>query len=138
MKTKRSKWIGFARIIARLRMLSLFISSFMLFKEIRKDVMFGSRSTGLSTLNDYFDQGDYQKIYTAAAVNKYADDELSVDVSQYEAFGRYYHALVKARSLDNNEVYLKQMEKEKSSISWKKILDVINVLEEDLRAAQTP
>ncbi len=138
MKTKRSKWIGFARIMALLLMLILFISSFMLFKEIRKDVMFGSRSTGLSTLNDYFDQGDYQKIYTAAAVNKYADDELSVDVSQYEAFGRYYHALVKARSLEDNEVYLQQMKKEKSSISWKKILDVINVLEEDLRAAQTP
>ena len=128
----RSKWIGFARIIMLLLMLVLFINSFMLFKDFRSNVMYGSKSTGLSILNDYFDQGNYQKIYTAAVVNAYADDELSVDVSQYEAFGRYYHAYVMARSLDDNEQYLKEMEKEKAGISWKKILDVISVLEEDL------
>ena len=128
----RSKWIGFARIMALLLMFILFINSFTLFKDIRRQVMYGSRSTGLSTLNDYFDEGNYQKIYTAAVVNEYADDELTVDVSQYEAFGRYYHAYVKARSLDDNGQYLKDMEKEKAEISWKKILDVISVLEEDL------
>ena len=68
-----------------------------------------------------------------AAVNAYADDKLSVDVSQYEAFGRYYHAYVMARSLDGDDAYLKEMEKEKAGISWKKILDVISVLEEDLK-----
>ena len=130
---KGSTWIGLARIFALLLMVVLFFNALTLFQEIRKDVMFGSRSTGLSTLNDYFDRGEYQKIYTAAAVNKYADDELFVDASQYEAFGRYYHAYVMARSLEDNEEYLKQMEKEKSSISWKKILDVISVLEEDLK-----
>ena len=129
----KSKWIGFARIIALLLMLVLFINSFILFRDIRSDVMYGSKSTGLSTLNDYFDQGDYQKIYTAAVVNAYADDELSVDVSQYEAFGRYYHAYVMARSLDNSERYRKEMEKEKAGITWKKILDVISTLEEDLK-----
>ena len=128
----RSKWIGFARIMALLLMFVLFINSFTLFKDIRRQVMYGSRSTGLSTLNDYFDEGNYQKIYNAAVVNAYADDELTVDVSQYEAFGRYYHAYVMARSLDDNEQYLKTMEKEKAEISWKKILDVITVLEEDL------
>ena len=132
-RKKRSKWIGFARFLALLLMAALFINAFVLFKEIRRDVLYGSRSTGLSTLNDYFDQGDYQKIYTAAAVNRYADDALYVDVSQYEAFGRYYHAYVRARSLDDNAAYLKEMEKEKSSISWKKILDVINALEKDLK-----
>ncbi len=113
-------------------MFVFFINSFTLFKDIRRQVMYGSRSTGLSTLNDYFDEGNYQKIYNAAVVNAYADDELTVDVSQYEAFGRYYHAYVMARSLDDNEQYRKTMEKEKAEISWKKILDVITVLEEDL------
>ena len=129
----RSKWIGFARILALLLMIVLFINSFVLFKDIRSYVMYGSKSTGLNTLNDYFDQGNYQKIYTSAVVNAYADDELSVDVSQFEAFGRYYHAYVRARSLDDNERYREEMEKEKAAISWKKILDVISVLEEDLK-----
>lgn len=134
MKNKKgSKWIGFARIMALLLMLVLFINSFLLFREIRRDVMYGSRSTGLNTLNEYFDEGNYQKIYTAAVVNQFADDELAVDVSQYEAFGRYYHAYVRARSLEDNEEYLKEMEKEKAAITWKKILDVISVLEEDLK-----
>ncbi|MBR0140466.1 MAG: hypothetical protein IJM17_09300 [Firmicutes bacterium] len=133
MKTQKiSRWIGLARMLAVLLMFVLFANSFILFKGIRQDVMYGSRSTGLSTLNDYFDQGEYQKIYTAAAVNRYADDELSVDASQYEAFGRYYHAYVRARCLDDNEEYLKEMEKEKSNISWKKILDVIDELEAEL------
>lgn len=127
----RSKWIGFAKIIALVLMLILFINSFVLFKDIRSQVMYGSKSTGLSTLNDYFDQGDYQKIYNAAVVNAYADDELAVDVSQYEAFGRYYHAYVMARSLEDNEQYLQEMEKEKAKISWKKILDVISEMEEE-------
>ena len=129
----RSKWIGFARILALVLMFILFINSFTLFKDIRRQVMYGSRSTGLSTLNDYFDEGNYQKIYTAAVVNTYADDELSVDVSQYEAFGRYYHAYVMARSLEDNAQYRQEMAKEKANISWKKILDVISVLEEDLK-----
>ena len=129
----RSKWIGFARIMALLLMFILFINSFTLFKDIRRQVMYGSRSTGLSTLNDYFDEGNYQKIYTAAVVNEYADDELTVDVSQYEAFGRYYHAYVMARSLEDNAQYRQEMEKEKAEISWKKILDVISVLEEEMK-----
>ena len=132
-KHKASKWIGVARVLALLFMLILFINAFTLFKEIRRDVLYGSQSTGLQTMNEWFDEGNYHKIYTAAAVNRYADDELSVDVSQYEAFGCWYHAYVRARSLDDNAEYLKQMEKEKTSISWKKILDVISVLEEDLR-----
>ncbi|MBQ1377608.1 MAG: hypothetical protein IIY77_06530 [Lachnospiraceae bacterium] len=128
----KSKWTGLARILALLLMIVLFINSFELFKDIRRQVMYGSRSTGLSTLDDWFDQGEYQKIWNAAAANTWADDELSADVSQYEAFGRYYHAWVKARSLEDNEAYLKAMEKEKAAISWKKILEVIKTLEEDL------
>ena len=130
---KASKWIGVARVLALLFMLILFINAFTLFREIRRDVLYGSQSTGLQTMNEWFDEGNYHKIYTAAAVNRYADDELSADVSQYEAFGRWYHAYVRARSLEDNAEYLKQMEKERSSISWKKILDVMNTLEEDLK-----
>ena len=129
----RSKWIGFARIITLLLMLVLFINSFVLFKNFRSYVMSGSKSTGLNVMNDYFDRGNYQKIYTAAVVNAYSDDELYADVSQYEAFGRYYHAYVMARCMDDSEQYLKEMEKEKARISWKKILDVISILEEDLK-----
>ena len=132
-KQKASKRIGVARGLALLFMLILFINAFTLFREIRRDVLYGSQSTGLQTMNEWFDEGNYHKIYTAAAVNRYADDELSVDVSQYEAFGRWYHAYVRARSLEDNAEYLKQMEKERSSISWKKILDVMNTLEEDLK-----
>ena len=132
-KYKASKWIGVARVLALLLMFILFINAFTLFREIRRDVLYGSQSTGLQTMNEWFDEGNYHKIYTAAAVNRYADDELSADVSQYEAFGRWYHAYVRARSLEDNAEYLKQMEKERSSISWKKILDVMNTLEEDLK-----
>ena len=132
-KHKASKWIGVARVLALLFMLILFINAFTLFREIRRDVLYGSQSTGLQTMNEWFDEGNYHKIYTAAAVNRYADDELSADVSQYEAFGRWYHAYVRARSLEDNAEYLKQMEKERSSISWNKILDVMNTLEEDLK-----
>ena len=132
-KHKASKWIGVARVLALLFMLILFINAFTLFREIRRDVLYGSQSTGLQTMNEWFDEGNYHKIYTAAAVNRYADDELSADVSQYEAFGRWYHAYVRARSLEDNAEYLKQMEKERSSISWKKLLDVMNTLEEDLK-----
>ena len=129
----KSKWTGLARILALLLMIVLFINSFELFKDIRRQVIYGSRSTGLSTLDEWFGQGEYQKIWNAAVVNTWADDELSADVSQYEAFGRYYHAWVKARSLEDNEAYLETMEKEKAAISWKKIREVIKTLEEDLR-----
>ena len=120
----RSKWIGFARIITLLLMLVLFINSFVLFKNIRSYVMSGSKSTGLNIMNDYFDRGNYQKIYTAAVVNAYADDELYADVSQYEAFGRYYHAYVMARCMDDSEQYLKEMEKEHLIDDRRTIIDI--------------
>ena len=59
----KSKWTGLARILALLLMIVLFINSFELFKDIRRQVIYGSRSTGLSTLDDWFDQGEYQKIW---------------------------------------------------------------------------
>ena len=130
---KKSKWIGFARAAILVFTLILFANCLSLFLEIKRDISYGSRSVGLSTLDEYFNKGEYEKIYTSSVTNKYADDELAVDASQYEAFGRYYHAYVMARSLDGDDAYLKEMEKEKAGISWKKILDVISVLEEDLK-----
>ena len=129
---KKSKWIGFARAAILVFALILFANCLSLFLEIKRDVSYGSRSIGLSTLNDYFDEGEYEKIYISSVTNKYADDELAVDASQYEAFGRYYHAYTMARTHEDNEKYLEQMEKEKAQISWKKILEVIDMLEAEL------
>ena len=129
---KRSRWIGFARAAILVFMVILFANCLTLFLEIKRDVSYGSRSTGLAALNEYFDNGEYEKIYTSAVVNKYADDELSVDASQYEAFGRYYHAYTMARTHEDNSKYLEQMKAEKANISWKKILEVIDMLEAQL------
>ncbi len=128
----KSKWIGLARTTIVILILVLFANCLALFLEIKKDVSYGSRSTGLSTLNDYFDAGQYQEIYNAAVKNKYASDELAVDASQYEAFGRYYHAYTMARISEDNEKYLEQMKEEKAKISWKKILEVIDMLESQM------
>ncbi|MBR5340306.1 MAG: hypothetical protein IK151_00100 [Erysipelotrichaceae bacterium] len=130
-KTDSNRWL-LARILIVLFMFILFINAYMLFTEIRKDTLYNSRSYGLSTLNDDFDQGRYFEVYLKTARNKYADDELSVDVSQYAAFGRYYYAYIKAETVEDNAVYLKQMEEAKAEISWKKILNVIRILENDM------
>ena len=37
------------------------------------------------------------------------------------------------RSNEDNSEYLRQMEAEKANISWRKILDVIDVLESELK-----
>ncbi|MBO4819657.1 MAG: hypothetical protein J5528_05900 [Firmicutes bacterium] len=129
---KKNRWVGFARFAIIILMLVLFANCLSLFLEVKRDVLYGSRSYGLSTLNDYFDEGRYQQIYNCAISNKYADDELAVDASQYEAFGRYYRAYTLARTNEDNAEYLRQMEEEKAQISWKKILDVIDTLEAEL------
>ncbi len=128
----KSKWISFARFLAIVFMLVLFINAMLFFREVRRDVLYGSRSYGLNVMNECFDNGEYYKIYEYATANKYADDELSVDVSQYEAFGRYYHYYVKARIHPDNGEYLKKMAEEKEKITWKKVLSVIESLENEL------
>ena len=129
---KKSKWIGFARAAILVFTLIHFANCLSLFLAIKRDISYGSRSVGLSTLDEYFNEGEYEKIYTSSVTNKYADDELAVDASQYEAFGRYYHAYTMARTHEDNAKYLKQMENEKAQISWKKILEVIDMLEAEL------
>ena len=129
---KKSKWISFAKFLIFFFMIVLFINATMFFREVRRDVLYGSRSYGLDTLNEYFDNGEYQKVYYYTICNKYADDELSIDVSQYEAFGRYYRAYTLARIYEDNDVYLKRMAEEKEKITWKKILNVIGMLENEM------
>ena len=128
----KNRWISLAKALIILNMIILFINAYLLVVEVRRDVNYGSRSYGLSTLNDYFDEGDYQRIYLCTMSNKYANDEPEVDVSQYEAFGRYYHAYTMAKVCEDNGKYLEQMKAEKQQITWKKILSVIEELERDL------
>ena len=128
----KNRWIGIARVAIVFFILVLFINCLALFTEIKRDITYGSRAVGLSALNDYFDTGDYQKIYESAITNQYAEDELYADVSQYEGFGRYYHAYTLARIYEDNDKYLKEMENEKAQITWKKILVVISALEKDI------
>ena len=129
---RKSKWISLAKFLIVFFMIVLFINVLMFFREVKRDVIYGERSYGLSTLNDYFDNGEYQKVYQYSMNNKYANDELIVDASQYEAFGRYYRAYTLARIYDDNDVYLKRMAEEKEKITWKKILSVIESLENEL------
>ena len=110
----------------------LFFNAFSLFKEIRRDVIYNNRSYGLAVLNEYFDEGNYYEIYERTVENRYADDRLSVDVSQYEAFGQYYHNYMMARTHSDNQKYLSRMEEAKKQITWKKILNVIANLETEL------
>ena len=129
---KTSKWVPVARIAILLFLIVLFFNAFSLFKEIRRDVIYNNRSYGLAVLNEYFDEGNFYEIYERTVENRYADDRLSVDVSQYEAFGQYYHNYMMARTHSDNQKYLRRMEDAKKQITWKKILNVIADLETEL------
>ncbi len=125
----KSKWKSLARLAIIFFTVVLFFNALALFVQIRKDVSYGNRCYGLSELDEAFSNGEYHRVYTYTLSNEYAEDEVKVDASQYEAFGRYYHAYVLSRIYENNEAYLKQMETEKQKISWKKITNVIDMLE---------
>ncbi|MBR5049280.1 MAG: hypothetical protein IKX74_06545 [Erysipelotrichaceae bacterium] len=125
----KSKWKSLARLAILFFAIVLFFNALALFTEIRRDISYGNRSYGLSDLDEAFSNGEYHRVYVYTVTNEYAEDQLQVDASQYEAFGRYYHAYVLSRLYDNNAEYLKQMETEKQKISWKKITSVIDMLE---------
>ena len=129
---KKSKWISLARVLIVFFMIVLFLNAMLFFRELKRDVMYGERCYGLSEMNERFDNGEYQQIYQYAVANKYAEEKPEVDVSQYEAFGRYYHAYTLAMIYEDNDVYLKRMAEEKEKITWKKILSVIESLENEL------
>ncbi len=129
---RTSKWIPFGRVAILLSMAVLYINAYMLFTEIRRDVIYSDHSYGLEVLNDYFDEGNYYQIYEKTTENKYSKQELTVDISQYEAFGQYYHNYVMARTHSDNSRYLALMNEAKQNITWKKVLNVIDKLEQEL------
>jgi len=129
----KSRWITLAKTLIVIFTIILFMNALSLFIEVKRDLEYSNRAYGLETLNDYFDNGQYQDIYECALKNEISDQNLYADTSQYEAFGRYYHAYTMARIYEDNSVYLKQMEAEKENISWKKILSVIEELEKQLK-----
>ena len=129
----KSRWTPVARFLILLFLLVLFLNAMSLFVEIRRDMSYANRAYGLSALDDCFNDGRYQELYKYTLKNGFTDEKVEVDVSEYEAFGRYYNAYVKARIYEDNDIYLKQMEKEKASITWNKILSVIERLELEMK-----
>ena len=130
MKNRLSS--GLIKTLIVFFMFVLFINSYVLFREIKREVTFQNRSYGLTIMNDCFDNGEYYKIYTYTLKNSMVDEKPYVDVSQYEAFGRFYNAYLMAKMYPDNPEYRSQMKEEKNRISFKKILNVIAILEEDL------
>ena len=129
----KSRWPSrLIRILIGIFMFVLILNSYVLAREIKSDISFQNRSYGLSVMNECFDNGEYYKIFHYALKNDLAEDEPYIDVSQYEAFGRFYNAYLKAKMYPDNNEYRIQMETEKAKISWKKILNVMAILEEDL------
>ena len=126
----KTKWASFAKAIIVFFMLALFVNASVFFVHVKEGASWGNRCYGLSELDDCFNRGDYQRLYIETLSNKYASVRPQVDTSQYEAFGRYYHAYVQSRIHEDNAIYLKQMEEEKARITWKKVLSVIEMLEQ--------
>ena len=129
---KTGKWMPAARAAILIVLAVLFFNAYSLFTEIRRTVIYNSRVYGLETLNTYFDEGDYYEIYQKTIENKYSDQKPAVDVSQYEAFGTFYHYYVMAKTHADNQKYRALMEEAKEAITWKKIRNVIETLEQDL------
>ena len=128
----KSRWTPIAKFLIFLFLFVLFVNAMTLFVEIRKDLNYANRAYGLSALDECFNEGRYQDLYEYTLKNEFSDEPIEVDISEYEAFGRYYNAYTKARIYENNEEYLRQMETEKASITWNKILNVIDRLEQEL------
>ena len=129
---RTSRWVPVGRVAILLSMAVLYFNAYMLFTEIRREVNYNNHSYGLEVLNDYFDEGNYYQIYEKTVINKYSTQELAVDVSQYEAFGQYYHNYVQARTHTDNAKYLALMNEAKQKITWKKVLNVIEMLEQEM------
>lgn len=128
---RTSKWLPAGRFAILLSLVILFFNAYTLFTEIRRTVIYNSRSYGLDVLNEYFDEGNYYEIYEKTVQNKYAGSQPEVDVSQYTAFGQYYHNYIMSRTHSDNAKYLERMKEAKKEITWKKILNVIEMLEQE-------
>ena len=97
----KNRWISVTKILVVFFMMILFMNALSLFLNVKRDVSYGSRSYGLDTLNSSFDNGEYYKVYLYTVSNQYADNKPEIDVSQYEAFGRYFHYYTLARMYDD-------------------------------------
>ncbi len=128
---KKNRWIKLGKALIIVSTFVLIINAYAFFEEIRRDISYADRCYGVTELNEHFDNGEYFDIYEKTCKNKLTDEKPEVDVSQYEAFGRYYYNYLMANTVKDNVKYLEQMEKEKSNITWTKILDVIDTMKVD-------
>lgn len=135
MKKNSNKkgWSIFLSIMIVLFTIILFFNALFLAKEVKRDLTYDNRSYGLSVLDDYYNNGEYYQVYLLTTTNKYVDEKPYVDVSEYEAFGRFYHAYMMAKAYPDKVEYREQMENEKKNITWKKLLSTVNILENDLK-----
>ena len=125
----KNRWVSLARFLIVLFTIVLFCNALGAFMEIKSDISYFNRSYGLSAMNDHFENGEYYDIYELSLKNKYSTEEIKVDTSQYEAFGRYYYAYMMAQMHPEDPVYRERMQKEKDQIHWKRILYLIDELE---------
>ncbi len=125
----KNRWVSLARILIVLFTIILFANALGMFLEIRRDISYFNRSYGLSAMNDHFEIGEYFDVYELGIKNKYSPEEVKIDTSEYEAFGRYYYAYLMAQMHPEDPVYRQKMQTEKDQIHWKKILYVIGELE---------
>ena len=88
----KSKWAGFARVVIVILTLILIMNSVALFTNIRRALSYTNRAYGLSAMDDSFNEGRYEEIYEYTLKNEFTTEEVKTDISQYEAFGRYFHA----------------------------------------------
>ena len=133
----KSKWVRLARVLIMIFSIILFLNAMTLFLEIRRDINYNNRAYGLSVMDDDFNNGEYYRVYMNSIKNAISDEDPAVDTSQYEAFGRLFNAYVNAKINTDNAKYIEQINKEKQSITWNKILTVVESLENDLKNNNT-
>lgn len=133
----KSKWVRLARVLIVIFSIILFLNAMTLFLEIRRDINYNNRAYGLSVMDDDFNNGEYYRVYMNSIKNAISDEDPAVDTSQYEAFGRLFNAYVNAKINTDDAKYIEQMNKEKQSITWNKILKVVESLENDLKNNNT-
>lgn len=133
----KSKWVRLARVLIVIFSIILFLNAMTLFLEIRRDINYNNRAYGLSVMDDDFNNGEYYRVYMNSIKNAISDEDPAVDTSQYEAFGRLFNAYVNAKINTDDAKYIEQMNKEKQSITWNKILTVVESLENDLKNNNT-
>ena len=125
----KSKWAGFARVVIVILTLILIMNSVALFTNIRRALSYTNRAYGLSAMDDSFNEGRYEEIYEYTLKNEFTTEEVKTDISQYEAFGRYFHAYTLSKMYPEETRYKDEMAEEKQKITWNKIINVINELE---------